>query len=144
VGLARAAYEFALAYAQERKAFGKPIAHFQALAFMLADMAMDVDSARWMVWRAAADLEKGACASTMAAAVHANEAAFRVADNAVQLLGGAGYIRDYPVEKWMRDTKTLALFGPSSEHAQLALSSAELGHDVGSRLPPSALQPFFL
>jgi alkylation response protein AidB-like acyl-CoA dehydrogenase len=143
VGLARASYEFALGYTQERKAFGKPVAHFQAVAFTLADMATEVDAARWMVWRAAVDLEKGAWATTVEAAAHANDAAWKVADNGVQLLGGAGYVKDYPVEKWLRDTKALALFAPPNEVAELALAGRELGHFVHDGLPSSALQPFF-
>ncbi|HWE29245.1 MAG TPA: acyl-CoA dehydrogenase family protein [Polyangia bacterium] len=146
VGLARAAYEFALEYTQERKAFGKPVAHFQSIAFTLADMAMDVDAARWMVWRAATELEKGHWSSTVAASAHANEAAWRVADNGVQLLGGAGYVKDYPVEKWLRDTKALALFAPPSEVAELMLAGDVLGHHISgdpNGLPSTALQPFF-
>ena len=143
VGLGRAAYEYALGYTQERKAFGKPVAHFQAISFMLAEMAMDVEAARWMVWRAATELDKGVWTSTVAAAAHANEAAWRVADNGVQLLGGAGYVRDYPVEKWLRDTKALALFAPPSEVAELALAGVELGQPVDPGLPSTGLQPFF-
>jgi alkylation response protein AidB-like acyl-CoA dehydrogenase len=143
VGLARAAYDFALQYTQERKAFGKPVAHFQSIAFTLADMAMDVEAARWMVWRAATQLDKGKWPATVAAAAHANEAAWRVADNGVQLLGGAGYVKDYPVEKWLRDTKALALFAPPSEVADLALAGVELGEPVATGLPSSAIQPFF-
>jgi len=146
VGLARASYEFALEYTQERKAFGKPVAHFQSIAFTLADMAMDVDAARWMVWRAATQLDKGNLAPAVAAAAHANEAAWRVADNGVQLLGGAGYVKDYPVEKWLRDTKALALFAPPSEIAELVAAGFELGHHVsgeGHSLPSTAMQPFF-
>jgi alkylation response protein AidB-like acyl-CoA dehydrogenase len=143
VGLARAAYEFALEYTQERKAFGKPVAHFQSIAFTLADMAMDVDAARWMVWRAASQLDKDDWSSTVAAAAHANESAWRVADNGVQLLGGAGYVKDYPVEKWLRDTKALALFAPPSEVADLALAGAVLGEPVATGLPSTAIQPFF-
>ncbi len=146
VGLARASYEFALEYTQERKAFGKPVAHFQSIAFTLADMAMDVDAARWMVWRAATELDKGSTASSAAALAHANEAAWRVADNGVQLLGGAGYVKDYPVEKWLRDTKALALFAPPTEIADLMLAGAELGlHISGDAhgLPSTAIQPFF-
>jgi acyl-CoA dehydrogenase len=143
VGLMRAAYEFALEYTQERKAFGKPVAHFQSIAFTLAEMAMDVESARWMVLRGASELEKGNPLPAVEACAHANEAGWRVADNGVQLLGGAGYVKDYPVEKWMRDTKTLALFQPTSEIAQLSVASAELEHAVGTGLPSAAIQPFF-
>ncbi len=138
VGLARAAYEFALGYTQERRAFGKPVAHFQAIAFTLAEMLMDVEAARWMVWRAAASqkLDEVALAAT-----HANEAAWRVADQAVQLLGGAGYVQDYPVEKWLRDTKALALTAPTDQLSQLAVASAELGHALDGGWPSSTIQP---
>lgn len=148
VGLARAAYETALAYTQERTAFGKPVAHFQAISFALADMAMDVDSARWMAWRAAAMFDRpgggvekgpgndapGTLEAVAMAATHANEAAWRVANQAVQLLGGAGYIQDFPVEKWLRDTKTLALVGGTDQLAQLCVAGE-------GTLPSSALQP---
>jgi acyl-CoA dehydrogenase len=150
VGLARAAYEYALGYTQERHAFGKPVAHFQAIAFTLADMHMDVESARWMVWRAAAAVDKAgdgghaAAARLVAeAAVHANEAAWRVADNGVQLLGGAGYIQDFPVEKWLRDTKALSLFAPTDQLQQLAAASESLGHPLEAAWPSSAIQPIF-
>ncbi len=143
VGIARASYELALEYTQERKAFGKPVAHFQAIAFTLAEMAMDVDAARWLVWRGASELEHGRPLAAVEACVHANEAAWRVADNGVQLLGGAGYVKDYPAEKWMRDTKTLALFQPTSEIASLSIASSELGHALGTGLPSAAIQPFF-
>lgn len=133
VGLARAAYEHALQYAEDRVAFGKPIAHFEAVAFFLAEMHMDVESARWLVWRAAHALDCGtpstedAIAYCAKAAVHASEAAWRAADQAVQILGGAGYMKDHPVEKWMRDTKMLALFAaPSEGHAE-TIAARELG-----------------
>lgn len=137
----RAAYEYALDYTQERRAFGKPVAHFQAIAFTLADMLMDVESARWMVWRAAAMLEQGQpdpalCAQ---AAAHANEAAFRVADNCVQLLGGAGYMQDFPAEKWLRDTKALALlYGTDALHGEV-IAAAELQHPLQEGGPATLL-----
>jgi alkylation response protein AidB-like acyl-CoA dehydrogenase len=143
VGLARAAYEYALEYTQDRKAFGKPVAHFQSIAFTLAEMATEVEAARWMVWRAATELERGKIEWVHEAVAHAHDAAWRVADHGVQLLGGAGYIKDYPVEKWLRDTKALALFGPTSECASLAVAADELGHPFGGGLPSSAIQPFF-
>ncbi len=143
VGLANAAFSLALDYTQERRAFGKAVAHFQAIAFALAEMAMDVESARWMTWRAAVEVERGEWDARRVAdaAVAANEAAFRVADNAVQLLGGAGFIRDFPVEKWLRDTKTLALTAPGDQLQQLVSASAALGHAAGELLPGSAIQP---
>lgn len=143
VGLARAAYELALEYTQDRKAFGKPVAHFQAIAFSLADMAMAVDSARWMVWRGADAIERhGAIDLAAAAIVQANEVAFQCADLAVQLLGGAGFIRDFPVEKWLRETKALALCGVPSTWAKEIIAAVELGTPIA---PPSTwLQPFYL
>lgn len=143
VGLARAAYEYALEYTQARTAFGKPVAHFQAVSFTLAEMHMDVEATRWLVWKAAAELEQGKTVTALEAVAHANEAAWRVADHGVQLLGGAGYVRDHPVEKWLRDTKTLALFSPPSEHVAHGVASEALGHAVASVLPSSAIQPFF-
>jgi alkylation response protein AidB-like acyl-CoA dehydrogenase len=138
VGLARASYEAALAYTQDRHAFGKPVAHFQAVSFNLAEMAMDVDAARWMVWRAAAELDAGAPtaqASVAKAAVQANEAAWRVADDGVQLLGGAGFIQDFPLEKWLRDTKALAMIGGTDELSRLTLAGLGVG------LPEHGIQP---
>jgi alkylation response protein AidB-like acyl-CoA dehydrogenase len=106
-GLARAALEYALDYAQERVQFGKPIAEHQAVAFRLADMALRVDASRLLVWRAARLLDAGERATTEAAMakLHASEAAMWCTWAAVQTLGGWGYSREYPVEKWMRDAK---------------------------------------
>jgi alkylation response protein AidB-like acyl-CoA dehydrogenase len=148
VGLARASYEFALEYTQDRHAFGKPVAHFQSIAFTLAEMAMDVDAARCMLWKAASDFDAntpGALAQVARAAVQANTAAWRVADDGVQLLGGAGFVQDYPAEKWERDTKALALLAPSSELQTLAVAAEILGRpdDFGPALPSSDIQPIF-
>jgi alkylation response protein AidB-like acyl-CoA dehydrogenase len=144
VGLARAAYELALDYTQERRAFGKPVAHFQAVAFSLAEMAMEVDAARWMVWRAAHALDRGQPgAGVPAALVQAYQTAFRVADESVQLLGGAGYVQDHPAEKWLRDTKALALFSPPDQLAQLTVAGDELDEALEGPLPSAAIQPFF-
>ncbi len=106
-GLARAATEFATAYAQERVQFGKPIAEHQAVAFRLADMALRVDASRLLTWRAAQLLDRGQRATTEAAMakLHASETAMFCTWAAVQTLGGWGYSREYPVEKWMRDAK---------------------------------------
>jgi acyl-CoA dehydrogenase len=146
VGLARASYESALAYTQDRVAFGKPVAHFQSISFELADMAMEVESARWMVWRAAAEVDKGAktaLASVAMAATHANELGWSVADDGVQLLGGAGFVQDYPAEKWLRDSKTLALIGGTDEANRLVVGHAAMGKhdDLGAGLPASWIQP---
>jgi alkylation response protein AidB-like acyl-CoA dehydrogenase len=139
VGLARAGYEYALAYTQDRVAFGKPVAHFQSVAFDLAEMLMEVEAARWMVWRAAAELDAGnaeGVAVAAAAAVQANQGAWRVADDAVQLLGGAGFIRDYPVEKWLRDTKALAVLGQVDEVSRQVVAGT-----FAPALPAPWLQP---
>jgi alkylation response protein AidB-like acyl-CoA dehydrogenase len=146
VGLARASFDGALAYTQDRQAFGKAVAHFQAVSFDLAEMAMEVECARWMVWRAAAELDAGkpsAVTSAFMAVAHANELAWRVADDGVQLLGGAGFVQDYPAEKWMRDSKTLALCGPSDELCALAVGTRAAGQPgaYGPSLPPAAVQP---
>jgi acyl-CoA dehydrogenase len=106
-GLARAALEYATAYARERVQFGKPIAEHQAVGFRLADMALRVDASRLLVWRAAGMLDAGERATTEAAMakLHASETAMWCTWAALQTLGGWGYSREYPVEKWMRDAK---------------------------------------
>jgi alkylation response protein AidB-like acyl-CoA dehydrogenase len=146
VGLARASYETALAYTQDRVAFGKPVAHFQAVSFNLAELATDVDTARWMVWRAAVSLDKDspdAFEHVAKAAAQANQVAWRVADDAVQLHGGAGFVQDYPVEKWLRDTKALAMCAPSDQQHQLVAAAAAIGkpEEFGDALPVSWIQP---
>jgi len=110
VGLAKAAYEYARDYAKERVAFGEPIAHRQAIAFMLAEMAIDIDATRLMVWEAAWKLDKGQNATHDAylAARYAADVAIKVTDGAVQILGGHGYIREHPVELWLRNARSLA------------------------------------
>jgi len=111
VGLGKAALDYAVEYSKVREAFGKPIGQHQGLSFMLADMATEVDAARWLVWKAAWHLDQGEPASLAVSMsfVQANEMAMTVANNAVQILGGHGYIQDHPVEKWMRDAKTMGL-----------------------------------
>jgi alkylation response protein AidB-like acyl-CoA dehydrogenase len=141
VGLARASYEYAREFCASRVAFGKPIAHFQAVAFMLAEMHMDVESARWLVWRAAGllDAQERPYREAAAAFSHAADYAQRVAERALQLLGGAGYLQDHPVEKWMRDAKTLSLFGCSAEAARQVVAEEDLGH--GESAPLADLLP---
>jgi alkylation response protein AidB-like acyl-CoA dehydrogenase len=112
VGVARAAFEYALEYAKQRVQFGKPIIQNQAISFMLADMKTKIDAARLLTWRAADLADRGeSCAveGSMAKAFAA-EVAMEVTTNAVQILGGYGYMRDYPVEKWMRDAKILSIY----------------------------------
>ncbi|MCO6451983.1 MAG: acyl-CoA dehydrogenase family protein [Caldilineales bacterium] len=108
--LAKGAYEYARDYAKERHAFGEPIAYRQSIAFMLANMAIEIDATRLLVWEAAWKIDKGENATHDAylAARYASEMALKVTDNAVQVLGGHGYIREYPVELWLRNGRGIA------------------------------------
>ncbi len=112
LGVARGAYEYALDYARNRQAFGEPIAARQAIAFLLAEMAMDIDAVRLMVWEAAWKLDRAEQATRQAylAKEFADQMALKVTDGAVQILGGHGYIRDYPVELWLRNGRGFAHF----------------------------------
>lgn len=112
VGVARAGYEYARDYAKQRVQFGEPIAHRQSIAFMLADMAIDVEAARLMVWEAAWLLDQGKDATREATVMkyYVDSMALQVADRAVQILGGYGYIREYPVELWLRNARGFAHF----------------------------------
>ena len=112
VGVAHAAFDYARDYAKERKAFGVPIATKQAVAFMLADMAIEIDAARLLVWEAAWRLDRGEDASkeSYLARNYVASMALKVTDNAVQVLGGHGYIREHPVEMWLRNARGLSTF----------------------------------
>jgi acyl-CoA dehydrogenase len=123
-GIARAALEYAVEYARTRVQFGKPIAEHQAVAFRLADMAVRVDAARLLVWRAARAIDAGRPASKEAAMakLFASEAAMFCTWAAVQTLGGWGYSREYPVEKWMRDAKLEEIEEGTSEIQRLIIS----------------------
>ncbi|MCO5191212.1 MAG: acyl-CoA dehydrogenase family protein [Anaerolineae bacterium] len=112
VGMARAGYEYARDYAKQRVQFGEPIAHRQSIAFMIADMATDVDEARLMVWEVAWLLDQGKDATHVAAVMkqRIDNLVLNVADRAVQVLGGYGYIREYPVELWLRNARGFATF----------------------------------
>jgi alkylation response protein AidB-like acyl-CoA dehydrogenase len=112
VGLGRAAYEYALTYAKEREVFGTPIAQKQSIAFGLAEMAIEIEAIRLLVWEAAWLLDDGRDASKAAylALTGASDLAMMVTDRAVQYLGGHGYIREHPVERWMRNGRGIALF----------------------------------
>jgi len=112
VGVAKAAYEYAREYAKERHAFGEPIASRQAIAFMLAEMAIEVDAARLMAWEAAWKLDRGedATKECYLARTYADDMVLAVTDRAVQVLGGYGYIRDYPVEMWLRNGRGFVTF----------------------------------
>jgi acyl-CoA dehydrogenase len=124
VGLARAAFEYTVEYANERQTFGQPLVRHQAIGFRLADMAMRIDAARMMVWRAALRLDRGESAANEAAMakVTAAETAMFCTWGAVQTLGGWGYSREYPVERWMRDAKLDEIGEGTSEILRLVIS----------------------
>ena len=117
VGVARAAFEHATAYAREREAFGRPILDKQGVSFKLADMAMTIEAARLLVWRACAALDAGEDAGLLGsyAKAFAADTAMRATTDAVQVLGGAGVMRDHPVEKWLRDAKVFQIVEGTSE-----------------------------
>jgi acyl-CoA dehydrogenase len=127
LGIARAAFEFSRDYAKERMAFGKPIISNQAISFKLADMATEIDAARLLVWRAAWMGRAGVPfrqAEGSMSKLKAGEVAVWATDQAIQILGGYGYIRDYPVEKWHRDSKIYTIFEGTSEIQRLVISRA--------------------
>lgn len=150
VGLARRAFEVAREYCEVRTAFGKPIGHFQAVAFTLADRHMDAESGAELCQRAAWAWDTGqdeafALRATAHAVAHAHEAAMRCADDAVQLHGGAGFMRDVVVEKLMRDAKQLALCGYTAEQMdQIAAALAvEAQPEPALLLPTPETQAIF-
>ena len=112
VGVARAGYEYALEYAKQRVQFGEPIAHKQSIAFMLADMATDIDEARLLVWDTAWQMDRGEDVTRDAALMkqRVDDVVVQVADRALQVLGGYGYIREYPVELWLRNARGFVSF----------------------------------
>jgi acyl-CoA dehydrogenase len=127
VGIARAAYEYSRDYAKERIAFGRPIIENQAIAFKLADMAMEIECARLLVWQAAWMAKQGKefdKAQGSMSKLKAGEVAVKVTEEAIQILGGYGYIRDYPVERWYRDAKIYTIFEGTSEIQRLVISRA--------------------
>ncbi len=127
VGIARAALEFAIGYAKERKTFGTPIAEYQGVGFQLADMALEVDASRLLVHRAAwmaANAQPFTKAEGSMCKLMAGETAVRTTERAIQVLGGYGYIKDFPVEKWYRDAKIYTLFEGTSEIQRLVISRA--------------------
>lgn len=130
VGVARAAYEYALDYACQREQFGRKIGEFQAVAFKLADMKSRIDAARLLVWRAGwmarNNVPFDAAEGSMAKLV-ASETAVYVTDEAIQILGGNGYTRDYPVERMHRDAKIFTIFEGTSEIQRLVISRALTG-----------------
>ncbi len=133
IGVARAAYEYALDYARNRVQFGRPIIENQAVAFALADMRMEIDAARLLVWRAAwmgrnnRPFEAGEGSMSK---LKAGEVAVAVTGKAVQILGGAGFLREHPVERWYRDAKIYTIFEGTSEIQRLVISRAISGVQI--------------
>ncbi len=130
VGIARAAYEYALQYAKEREQFGRPIIENQSIAFMLADMKTEIDAARLLVWRASWMGRTGqefTAAEGSMSKLKAGEVAVWVTERAIQILGGNGYAREYPVERWHRDAKIYTIFEGTSEIQRLVISRAISG-----------------
>ena len=129
LGVARAAYEFALDYAKERKAFGRAIIMNQAIAFKLANMAVEIDASRLLIWRAAWLAKNGGFQNGEGSMskYKASEVAVRVTEEAIQILGGYGYTREYPVERWHRDAKIHTIFEGTSEIQQLVIARAISG-----------------
>jgi alkylation response protein AidB-like acyl-CoA dehydrogenase len=133
VGIARAAYEYALEYAKTREQFGRPIVENQGIAFMLADMKTKLDASRLLVWRAAwmgkNNIPFTAGEGSMSK-LFAGETAVEVTEKAIQILGGNGYTREYPVERWHRDAKIYTIFEGTSEIQRLIISRAISGHQI--------------
>ncbi len=125
VGIAQGALDYAAAYAKERKQFGKAIAEFQGLQFMLADMAMKLEVARQMVYVAAAKSERGDSDLTFfgaAAKCYASDVAMEITTDAVQVLGGYGYVKDYPVERMMRDAKITQIYEGTNQIQRMVMA----------------------
>jgi alkylation response protein AidB-like acyl-CoA dehydrogenase len=130
VGVGRAAYEYALDYAKERKQFGRPIIENQAIAFTLADMKTELDASRLLVWRAAwmaRMRKKFDSAEGSMSKLKAGEMSVWVTERAIQILGGMGYVRETPVERWHRDAKIFTIFEGTSEIQRLVISRAISG-----------------
>jgi alkylation response protein AidB-like acyl-CoA dehydrogenase len=129
VGVARAAFEHATGYAREREAFGRPIIRRQGVGFKLADMAMQIEAARLLVWRACAAVDADEDAGLLGsyAKAYAADIAMAATTDAVQVLGGAGIMRDQPVEKWLRDAKVFQIVEGTSE-IQRQIVTTYLGH----------------
>jgi len=133
VGVARAALEYATEYATQRVQFGRPIGQNQGIAFMLADMQASVDAARLLTWRAAWMARNGLPfdhAEGSISKLVAGETAVRVTEHAIQILGGNGYTREFPVERWHRDAKIFTIFEGTSEIQRMIIGRAVTGLDV--------------
>ena len=133
LGIARAAYEYALEYAKERQAFGKPIIENQGIAFKLADMKMEIDAARLLVWRAcwmAATKKPFENGEGSMSKLKAGEVAVMATEETMQIMGGYGYSREHPVERWHRDSKIYTIFEGTSEIQRLVIARAISGMHI--------------
>jgi butyryl-CoA dehydrogenase len=128
LGIARAAFEEAVAYAKDRKSFNVPIAEHQAIQFMLADMATEIDAARLLIWRAASLKDAGVRHSTESAMakLYASEMANRVTNKALQIHGGYGYLKDFDAERHLRDARITEIYEGTSEIQRLVISASLL------------------
>jgi alkylation response protein AidB-like acyl-CoA dehydrogenase len=130
LGGARAALEAACAYLRERRQFGRPLAEFQALQFRLADMATELEAARLMVWRGAASLDQSEPQAVMHCAMakrFATDAGFRIVNEALQLFGGYGYLKDFPVERYLRDLRVHQILEGTNEIMRVIIARRLLG-----------------
>ena len=130
VGVGRAAYEYALDYAMQRKQFGRAIIENQAIAFKLADMKTKIDASRLLVWRAAWMGRNGKAFEAgegSMSKLFAGETAVWVTEQAIQIMGGYGYVRENPVERWHRDSKIYTIFEGTSEIQRLVIARAISG-----------------
>ena len=129
VGLARAAFEHAVQYATERKTFGKPIARHQAISFMIAEMARDIEAGRLLVWRSAWEIDQGRKNTYYASIAKAfcADNAHRIASDAVQVLGGYGFNTEYPVEKLLRDSKIFQIYEGTSQIQRMIVARHVFG-----------------
>jgi alkylation response protein AidB-like acyl-CoA dehydrogenase len=144
IGIARAALEFARDYAVHREAFGQPIIENQGVSFPLADLAADIDAARLLTWRAAwmaAQRTPFENAEGSMSKLKASEVAVRACEQAIQTLGGWGYIKDFPVEKWYRDAKLYTIFEGTSEIQRLVISRALRARASSETLDQRMLHP---
>jgi alkylation response protein AidB-like acyl-CoA dehydrogenase len=125
LGIAQGAFDFAARYATERQQFGKPISHFEGIQFMLADMAMEIDASRLLVYKAASLVDAQDPTMTYFASVakcYAGDAAMKVTTDAVQILGGYGYMREYPVERMMRDAKITQIYEGTNQIQRVVIA----------------------
>ena len=130
VGLAQGAYESARDYARERRQFGQPIASFQAIQWKLADHATQIEAARWLTYRAAwmKDRAQRMTRESSMAKLFSSEVAVRAAEDAVQIHGGYGFVKDYPAEKYFRDVKLTTIGEGTSEIQRLVIARQLLGN----------------